>query len=813
MGGNHRIANVVAEILFSPSGVDEDKTIHCLCSRAFVQDRVWYRWGLKTRFVDTELAEDGSEEGAGEEEDEGEEEEEEEEGLADDSELWDEETSLMASMGLPLAFGSSSAQRQAVKTEHVAKSVRKKRRDLHLETGPETPPIQESLCDGQDTQTNEEGTEEAHAPLSQQGWEVYWGQQGEALLWQAWVEMYPEDSSSQQVAPWDSPDRKSKWELHYSQTYYRYLDQYTYWTSQGWTMAKAHVEVEAGSSGTPQDGAEHRGEASQSEPASGDPVESVIGGGSEVEGAVNLIGQLSLLHSGNAEEMVCQGEGRSDHHPWEAPCCLGDEPSDGGNRKRPSSSRSASGLAESSQHSGNLEERCGSLEKSSLNNGDDDDEDDDNPPDKRGVKIRRSHELDADESPHTHVEEAWDRLGLKRGPKFTLGSTLKFRRGGALCPEEVAEGVGKPRRRNKHIFFTDEGDAVKPKISKTFRNVQSFLKRVQSDRGDPGGSGVVTGEEDEDLGQRPGEDEEVQEEEEQHQDSQQHGQETDSPVPPWRAPPPQQPFLRMDSDSEDDSDHTRDLLPLDVPDYLLLDTPKCQGECIENSTTSGRRKKKKAKKRKNKKATVEVPPEIAAEPDLAKYWIQRYRLFSRFDEGIKLDHEGWFSVTPEKIARHIALRVQHSFPSDLIIDAFCGVGGNAIQFALTGKRVIAIDIDPVRLALAQNNAEVYGVSEQIDFLQGDFLQLAPRLQADVVFLSPPCGGPDYLSANVFDIKTMMLSKLISENIVYFLPRNADVDQIASLAGPGGKVEVEQNFLNSKLKTITAYFGNLIQSDS
>lgn len=43
-------------------------------------------------------------------------------------------------------------------------------------------------------------------------------------------------------------------------------------------------------------------------------------------------------------------------------------------------------------------------------------------------------------------------------------------------------------------------------------------------------------------------------------------------------------------------------------------------------------------------------------------------------------------MTPEKIAEHIALRVQDSFSAELIIDAFCGVGGNAIQFALTGKR-------------------------------------------------------------------------------------------------------------------------------
>lgn len=69
--------------------------------------------------------------------------------------------------------------------------------------------------------------------------------------------------------------------------------------------------------------------------------------------------------------------------------------------------------------------------------------------------------------------------------------------------------------------------------------------------------------------------------------------------------------------------------------------------------------------------------------------------------------------------------------------------------------VIAIDIDAGRLALAQHNAQVYGVADRIEFLQGDFLQLAPRLRADAVFLSPPWGGPEYLSSDVFDIRTMM----------------------------------------------------------
>ena len=39
-----------------------------------------------------------------------------------------------------------------------------------------------------------------------------------------------------------------------------------------------------------------------------------------------------------------------------------------------------------------------------------------------------------------------------------------------------------------------------------------------------------------------------------------------------------------------------------------------------------------------------------------------------------------------------------------------------------------------------------------------------------------------------------------------------VFQLTSLAGPGGRVEIEQNFLNHKLKTITAYFGELIDDD-
>lgn len=64
-------------------------------------------------------------------------------------------------------------------------------------------------------------------------------------------------------------------------------------------------------------------------------------------------------------------------------------------------------------------------------------------------------------------------------------------------------------------------------------------------------------------------------------------------------------------------------------------------------------------------------------PLVEKYWLQRYNLFSKYDEGIKMDEEGWFSVTPEEVAIRHAWRCR----GRVVIDCFCGVGGNAIQFA------------------------------------------------------------------------------------------------------------------------------------
>ncbi|BGP43859.1 putative diacylglycerol O-acyltransferase tgs1 [Rhodotorula kratochvilovae] len=244
--------------------------------------------------------------------------------------------------------------------------------------------------------------------------------------------------------------------------------------------------------------------------------------------------------------------------------------------------------------------------------------------------------------------------------------------------------------------------------------------------------------------------------------------------------------------------------------------------------------------------------------ELEKYWAQRYRLFSLYDEGCEMDREGWFSVTPENIAAQIAERCR----SGVIVDAFCGVGGNAIQFAFTCEKVIALDTSPVRLACAAHNARLYGVADRITFILGDWVawteayaarlergEVANEDKVEVVFLSPPWGGIEYQTtlstaavaappakkrrvsssadaaapaaeaAAAYPLSALAplpgadlfsLARRCTKNVALFLPRNVDLLELASLPGLGAdeKVEIEEEWMGWKCKAVTAYFGEL-----
>lgn len=190
-------------------------------------------------------------------------------------------------------------------------------------------------------------------------------------------------------------------------------------------------------------------------------------------------------------------------------------------------------------------------------------------------------------------------------------------------------------------------------------------------------------------------------------------------------------------------------------------------------------------------------------PELSKFYARRHALFWRYEEGIRLDATAWFSVTPEAVARAHARMC--TSPHGLVIDAFAGSGADAIALTRTSARVLAIDIDPSRLAIARHNAAVYGVEHRIDFVCADFYELAAgALRADAVFLSPPWGGPEYLSQPEFDVERMLdpplsvtlgAARRVAQRAVAYVPRTARREQLRALALPGERCEVHPVYVN------------------
>ena len=184
--------------------------------------------------------------------------------------------------------------------------------------------------------------------------------------------------------------------------------------------------------------------------------------------------------------------------------------------------------------------------------------------------------------------------------------------------------------------------------------------------------------------------------------------------------------------------------------------------------------------------------------------------------------------------------------------------------------VIALDTSPTRLALARHNAQIYGVADRIEFILSDYISFAksylslPSLslpqsenshqtrKIDVVFLSPPWGGPSYLAGSSDDSASQMapsppsslghptyslssilpipgaqlfdLTRQITRNVAFYLPRNTRLDEVSTLISKEytqeqrqngetttsiEQVEVEEEWMGTKLKALTCYFGGLV----
>ncbi len=128
-----------------------------------------------------------------------------------------------------------------------------------------------------------------------------------------------------------------------------------------------------------------------------------------------------------------------------------------------------------------------------------------------------------------------------------------------------------------------------------------------------------------------------------------------------------------------------------------------------------------------------------------------------------------------------------------------------------------------KLLCAKMNARIYDCLDRIEFICEDFFDFAQNacslVRPDVIFLSPPWGGVDYMdkheeiNLNKFPIdgfRIFQSALKLCKNIVYFLPRNCNIENCVDLMSDSFNViELEQNFLDYKLVAISAYYGDLV----
>lgn len=137
-----------------------------------------------------------------------------------------------------------------------------------------------------------------------------------------------------------------------------------------------------------------------------------------------------------------------------------------------------------------------------------------------------------------------------------------------------------------------------------------------------------------------------------------------------------------------------------------------------------------------------LPRTLVRRARLAEARRQRQRSVGLGRAGVIVDDDMRLGLTPEVLALSLGERAKRVAQSGMVIDLCCGAGGNAIGFARAGLRVIAIELDPLRLAAARHNAHVYGVADRIAFMQGDARDQLGMHEGALLFADVPWAERD-----------------------------------------------------------------------
>lgn len=145
-------------------------------------------------------------------------------------------------------------------------------------------------------------------------------------------------------------------------------------------------------------------------------------------------------------------------------------------------------------------------------------------------------------------------------------------------------------------------------------------------------------------------------------------------------------------------------------------------------------------------------------------------------------------------------------------------GKDALSGGIGGKNNTSVSKQeaPCSATILANSAETHITSTKA--ITAD--QLALCNDADLIILSPPWGGPDYLYADTYCLYTMltcgcglylcMLAAAVSPNLLLLLPVNTSQQQIADIAAVlHMPFVIEYVHINNSPKLMAVYMGEIV----
>lgn len=212
----------------------------------------------------------------------------------------------------------------------------------------------------------------------------------------------------------------------------------------------------------------------------------------------------------------------------------------------------------------------------------------------------------------------------------------------------------------------------------------------------------------------------------------------------------------------------------------------------------------------------DVEPCVSAEklaeiPD--EFWKDRYKYFSKFDQGVQLDYTAYNCEVQEKLVKNLVRVVLNRVKIENCLIYPCGIGSIPIQFA-KHMNVIVVENESHRRNFLEVNSEIYGVKDKINVVQTEFLETKPN--ADLVVIWPQLDRKIQLKFmnHLSELSNLIEQSLkISQNICVILPPTLDPYEFIEHLYEfdlNPCVEFVLLFDHTHLKVVACLLGNIVK---